>query len=800
METQNGRRCRDRARRASPAGPARTPLARALGGALLALAGGFAAPAGAQSADGATAAPDVTLAAGPRLERVEVIGTSPLPGQGVDRDLLPYGTQLMKRGSIDESQSLNLNEFLNRRVVGVQVNDIQGSPFQGDLTYRGFRASPVLGAGQGLSVYLDGVRINEPFGDVVNFDLIPEFAVETISLVPGANPAFGLNSLGGALAYNTYDGRSAPGVRAELSGGSFARKRADVSYGHSDEASGWHQFLSATAFDENGFRDHSEGDLQQVLGKIGRDDGVTGWTITALFGRSDLIGNNLLPAYTLDDGKLTKDLYFHRRQGVYTYPDDTENKLDQLSFNVQHAVDAQSSISALAYIRHSTRDTVNGDEADDDEGLEPGEPNAAFNSTSTSQTGSGAALSFARASGPHQWQVGATADTANVGFKQFAQPGFFTDSRGVIAADGTERELAADVDGKSTTFGVYATDTVQVAERTHVTGTVRYNRSRGSNQLTTRDDDTDEIEDKPREHFTYESVNPALGVAHRLAQAPTSPTVFANLARNTRVPTVIELGCADPEEPCRLPAGLQSDPHLDQVKSTTAEVGMRWPFAPGARFNLELYRSENKDDILFRSTSVTGQLGYFDNFKKTRNQGVDAELAYTLGPVDLGIGYSFLDATYQADGVLRQGERNVQIDKGTRIAGLPRHTLKLTADWRVVQGVTLGADFLAVSKRTVAGNEDGLLEDPEPGEEEEARDLKIPGYGLLNLRANWKPSKGWELYATVDNVFDGRYETYGALGETLFTADGRFTGEGRDALFVAPGTERSFMVGARLRF
>src|SRR6185436_1201416 len=109
----------------------------------------------------------------------------------VDRDLLPYGTQLMKRGSIDESQSLNLNEFLNRRVVGVQVNDIQGSPFQGDLTYRGFRASPVLGAGQGLSVYLDGVRINEPFGDVVNFDLIPEFAVETISLVPGANPAFG---------------------------------------------------------------------------------------------------------------------------------------------------------------------------------------------------------------------------------------------------------------------------------------------------------------------------------------------------------------------------------------------------------------------------------------------------------------------------------------------------------------------------------------------------------------------------------------------------------------------------------
>ena len=110
-----------------------------------------------------------------QLERVEVIGVSPLPGQGIDRNLLPYSTQVLKRDAIDGAQAVNQTDYLNRRVVGVQVNEIQGSPFQGDLTYRGFRASPLLGAGQGLSVYLDGVRINEPFGDVVNFDLIPEF-------------------------------------------------------------------------------------------------------------------------------------------------------------------------------------------------------------------------------------------------------------------------------------------------------------------------------------------------------------------------------------------------------------------------------------------------------------------------------------------------------------------------------------------------------------------------------------------------------------------------------------------------
>lgn len=109
-------------------------------------------------------------AAAAQLDRVEIIGVSPLPGQGIDRNILPYSTQVLKRDAIDGAQTVNQTDYLNRRVVGVQVNEIQGSPFQGDLTYRGFRASPLLGAGQGLSVYLDGVRINEPFGDVVNFE------------------------------------------------------------------------------------------------------------------------------------------------------------------------------------------------------------------------------------------------------------------------------------------------------------------------------------------------------------------------------------------------------------------------------------------------------------------------------------------------------------------------------------------------------------------------------------------------------------------------------------------------------
>lgn len=767
-------------------GPMPTPLARtlcALGWLGLPLAG----------AAGLAAAQTST-----ELNRVEVIGVSPLPGQGIDRNVLPYATQVFKRDDVDAAQAANHTDYLNRRAAGVQVNEIQGSPFQGDLTFRGFRASPLLGAGQGLSVYLDGVRINEPFGDVVNFDLIPEFAVNTISLVPGANPAFGLNSLGGALAYTTHDGRSAPGLRAELSGGSFGRKRVDLSYGHSDD-SGWHQYVAATGFDESGWRDASDGKLGQFLGKFGHDDGTTNWALSVLLGRSNLIGNGLLPAYTIDDGELTPDLYFNRRGAVYTHPDQTKNKLGQIALNMQHAIDANSQLSGLLYVRKSSRDTVNGDEAQE-EPDDPGDPNAAFNTTKTRQTGYGAALSYARTSGAHQWQVGTSVDHARVRYNQFEQAGFFTDDRGVIPAPGEDPALSANVEGRSTTIGLYATDTWQVAPRTHVTATARYNRATVSNQLTTRDDDTGDIEVKPNERFTYHSVNPAFGVAHRLGEAATTPTVFANIARNTRVPTVIELGCADPDEPCRLPAGLQADPYLKQVKSTTVEAGLRWPIAPGMRFTFEAYRTDNKDDILFRSTSVTGQLGYFANFPKTRNQGFDTEFAVTSGAFDIGIGYSFLKATYEADGVLRQGERNVTITPGTRIAGLPRQTVKFALDWRAGGGFTVGTDLQLVSSRTVSGNEDGLLEDPEVGEDPEVRRLKIPGYATVNLRASWKPSKQWELYANVNNVFDRRYETFGALAETVFTPQGSYAGDEADALFVAPGAPRAFFVGMRYRF
>ena len=136
------------------------------------------------------------------LSLVEVIGVTPLPGLTLSRDLIPSPVQTATDADIQRSNAISLPDFLNRNIGSVHINDMAGNPFQPDVNYRGFTASPVLGTPQGLSVYMDGVRLNQPFGDVVSWDVIPRSAISNITLMPGSNPLFGLNTLGGDLHTN----------------------------------------------------------------------------------------------------------------------------------------------------------------------------------------------------------------------------------------------------------------------------------------------------------------------------------------------------------------------------------------------------------------------------------------------------------------------------------------------------------------------------------------------------------------------------------------------------------------------
>ena len=226
------------------------------------------------------------------LPTAEIIATTPVAGIGLPKNQIPAQVQTAKSADIDRSHALDLSDFMNRRLGGVHVNEVQNNPFQPDVNFRGFTASPLLGTPQGLSVYVDGVRMNQPFGDVVSWDLIPRGAIASITLMPGSNPLFGLNTLGGALSVVTKDGRTHPGTSVQLSAGSHGRVALEFETGGS-RADGIDWYVTGNRFHERGWRQASPTDVSQVFGKLGFKSADTRVALSAAFADNDLVGNGM---------------------------------------------------------------------------------------------------------------------------------------------------------------------------------------------------------------------------------------------------------------------------------------------------------------------------------------------------------------------------------------------------------------------------------------------------------------------------------------------------------------------------
>ena len=159
-----------------------------------------------------------------------MVGATPLLGSGVDRDKVPAETQVLTDRDISRNGYPQMLRALDENVPGVTLDNAAGNPFQPNLFYHGFLASPLQGNPQGLAVYLNGVRFNQPFGDTVNWDLIPDVAIDRMDLV-GSNPVFGLNALGGALSVRMKNGFTYHGAEIDLLGGSFAHYQGELQYG-----------------------------------------------------------------------------------------------------------------------------------------------------------------------------------------------------------------------------------------------------------------------------------------------------------------------------------------------------------------------------------------------------------------------------------------------------------------------------------------------------------------------------------------------------------------------------------------
>lgn len=773
-------------------------------------------------------APPSTVAPPPRneapvqkLSGVEVIGVAPLPGFATPLDQVPANVQTGDAAQLQRQQSLNLSEFLNHNFAGVNVNASQDNPFQPDVNFHGFTASPLLGTPEGLSVYQDGVRVNESFGDVVNWDLIPESAIASVTLVPGSNPVFGLNTLGGALSVQTKSGSDYPGTELEASGGSFGRRRFQAATGGSRGA--FDYFLTGNYFDEDGWRDLSPSHVRQMFGKVGWQNADTDVDVSYAWADTNLTGNGATP----------ESLLAYRRAAIFTAPDNTKNHLNFITATVSQSLSADWVWSGDAYYRQLDTRTFNGDINDnyaDDyrAAVAPGgqcasapDPNACAAAALADETGidNGSHLVQRRLGSslqltgrgpvfrlPNTASLGASFDRARDGFSQFQQSARVTADHSTTPTG--PAQPTTELYGTSQSLGLYGTDTLSPRRWLHLVASARYNRTVQTLNGVAINPDNGNRHPLLGSH-RFHRLNPALGFTLTPAGAP---TFYADYNEGARAPTVIELGCADPNFPCGLPNAFAGDPPLQQVVARTLEVGARGDWrAARLRWSLDIFHTRNANDIQFVTTSTLNGHGYFKNVGDTRRQGLDLGVDGRFDRLNWRFAYSFVDATYQstfpvagANNSSADGNGVITVHPGDRIPLIPRHTGRLVLDYALTRAWNLGADLRVSSGAYLRGDENNANRAGATNGQgtRVIGSGRIGGYAVVDLRSDYHLRRNLVLFLRIANLFDRDYATSGLLSQNVFNPDGSFRSNPDDWTTenaVSPAAPRAVWIGLRLQ-
>lgn len=798
---------------------------------------------------------------------VIVTGVTQLPGVEIPLSAIPAPVQIANAADIQRSGALELADFLNRRMNGVFVNEVQNNPFQPDLSYRGYTASPLLGTPQGLSVYMDGVRLNQPFGDAVSWDLIPRIAIARTTLMPGSNPLFGLNTLGGAIALETKNGLADAGTTIQATYGSDVRRAFDFEHGGHTASSSFDWYVAGTAYGDDGWRDDSPSDVRQIFGKAGWQRDGRDLTVSVGHTNNSLTGNGLQDFQLLD----------RAFPSVYTKPDTTDNRSTLVNAATKLRLDAKTTFQLEGFFRDIRTKTLNGDineESLDQSMYQPGaaeraalaaagygavpasgldatntpfpslrcignvllndEPaekcNGLINRTTLNQRSGGLFAQVTRrttlAGRANVLSAGGGFERSGVDFAQSTELGYLNPDRSVTGVsafgdgvtggevDGEPYDTRVDLDSNVTTLSLFAADTLPIGERVHLSVSGRFNRSAIDNR--------DRIQpgggpgSLDGEH-TFTRFNPAAGITIDLRR---TMNLYAGYSEGSRSPTAIELGCADPEEPCKLPNAMAGDPPLDQVVTRTLETGVRGTYG-GFNWNAGFFTAQNRDDILFVTSEQTG-FGYFKNFGKTRRQGLELGASGRAGRTTLGIGYTLLDATFQSEETVN-GESNstndaaeggepglegtIEIEPGDRMPLVPQHQFKAFVDVEVSSRLGLDVNLVAMSGSFARGNENNAHE---PDDVYYLGAGSTDAYAIVNLGGRYQLTRWLQAIGQINNLFDTAYATASQLGPAGFTIDGRYIARPlpaiggefpvRQTTFLAPGAPIRAWLGARVRF
>ena len=761
--------------------------------------------------------------ASPQLQSIIVTA---IPGATIDIDKIPGNVQVLSAADLTREGSASLTNALNSNLSSINVNDDLDGPFQPDILYRGFEASPVLGTPQGLAVYQNGVRINEAFGDTVNWDLFPDIAINQVELV-SSSPVYGLNALGGAISVTMKNGFTYQGEELELSGGSYGQRAVSGQYGVNSGAFGF--YVAGRALDWDGWRQFSNDRMRELYAVLNMN--TDGATLDLSYTRADNVMNGQGPAPV-------QELAVNRSL-VFTRPQTNINSLDFVTLNGTLKVTDTWSLQSVLYYRDYAQTVSNGNTTDyractntpgvlcQPDGVTPLTNSAGQTLPDISDGGAliigennyelihawgrGATL---QATGEesmlghdNQFTVGAAVDYASTSFYTGAQIGLINsqllvlpsnlivytpeNSPGAIA---NGDPVPVSVDSVNKNLGAYLTDTYNVTPDLAVTASGRYNIA----HVNLADQSGTNLSGYNRfVHF-----NPALGATYKVL--PTM-TVYGGLSQNTRTPTASEIECSNPLTPCLLPTNLAGDPpNLHQVISRTAELGLRGktPQNAGAggemSWNLSVFRTLLENDIYGVATSVSQ--GFFQNIGDTRRQGIEAGFNYRTPSWSAYANYSFVQATFRSSLVVPSPSNpyqdalgDIQVEPGDRLPGIPEHRLKLGADYKILPQWSVGATVNAVSSFFYVGDESNQL-------------APIPGYAVVNLFSTCKPVPHLEVFASINNLFNRKYGTWGILSDPTgvnapgIPPNGVTNGPGIDNRFLSPAAPLEAFGGVRIQF
>jgi iron complex outermembrane recepter protein len=746
-------------------------VARALTG-MAVLLGQAGVPAQAQQAPASPQQPLPVV-----LPPVTVIGASPLLGSGVDRDTVPAGTNVLGGADLTRGGTLIVPDAvraLNEQVGGVNLDSASGNPFQPNLFYHGFEASGLQGTPQGLAVYVNGVRFNQAFGDTVNFDLLPNLAIDQMNL-EGSNPVFGLNALGGALNIQLKNGFTYQGGELDLHGGSFGTFGGDFQFGK--QSSNTSMYVAVSGLHQDGWRDLQSTDIENFYGDIGWRGNAGELHFNALLANSRLNGPGTSPVELLSAAPAAQ----------FTGPNAIYNTFMQLSLSGNVDVSDTTSIQGATYYNNFLQRVTNGN-APNDTPCNDGSGLLCAGSGPSTTVGGGTIPAFL---GPNPFSYSQldTQTTNTNGYGASVQAtdtqtvfGFANHLVGGLSFDGAQTEFTGvsfiggitpdtrvftgpgvviDEPGTNTPvrvgisdayYGVFFADTLNLTDRLALTASGRFNAA----EINLNDQNGGEL---TGDHY-YSHFNPAGGATYKVTPWLTA---YAGYADANRAPTPAELSCAGPADSCSLANFFVGDPNLKQVVAHTIEAGMRGTVPIGdsdhLNYNLGLYRSNLDDDILFVN-SVTLNRAFFTNVGETRRQGVDASIQYKAPRWSAYLAYTYTDATFQSGFVEAAGSNpaadvngNITVNPGDRLPGVPAHQGKLGATFRVTDAWTIGGALIAQSGQFLIGDAANLT-------------APLPAFFTLNLSTSYQLTPHVQLFASVENVTNERYYTFGTFSPT----------------------------------